>query len=259
MHRILDAGAMIAALALVSAQRPTRSQPRGTGPHPGWLTYESPHFTFYYAADSKVLAKPGAIQAYAEKRERARANICKYLGIGHTKKIKFFAYDNNEIAKRIIGRTLGFAEPAIGVIHSRVNQTPGHEITHILSRSINGKGPPNRLLDEGLAVFLNQTGGDRSAGARALLGKGNLPTVGDMLRELPDRWYGPAGAFVGYLCEQHGVGKFKQLWGAPKDSFAVSFQRIYGKSIAEMDKEWRDYLRNYVGQPRRTVAPIQQK
>ena len=215
-------------------------------PHPGWKTHETEHFAFYYAPDSS-LAKPGAVKEYAALRERVRADVCGYLQITHRKRIHFFLYDNNKTAEKVIGRKAGFSRATDAIIHSRINQTPGHELTHVLSRAINGRPPPNRALDEGLAVFMDHSGRDYFRIGQQLLESGKLPTFGKMLtasKGKSEEWYHPAGAYVGFLCERHGVEKFKRLWGANSRGFNRAFEQIYGSTVTEMDVQWRQFLRS---------------
>ena len=224
-----------------------RWKPKWTKPHPGWKKYKTKNFDFYYAPNS-ILARPGAIKKFAEKRERAYAAICKYLKIKDRRRIKFFVYDSNEVARKIIGRNAGFAQSTVAIIHSRINQTVGHELTHVLSRAINGRPPPNRVLDEGLAVFLDQSKRDYFAVAKSLLTENNLPSFEDMLeasKTSSEEWYPAAGAFVGFLCEKYGTKRFKYLWAAKQTTFKRDFRKIYRKRLSEIEKEWRDYLNSY--------------
>lgn len=219
--------------------------PASTSRHPGWKTYKGPHITLYYSPDS-ALAKPGAIEQYAGERERVRDDICNRIGIRHGKRIYFFVYDNNDVAYRLIGRNAGFAQATDAIIHARITQTPGHEMTHVLSRAITGRPPPNRVLDEGLAVYMDHSGRDYFAIAADLLNARELPSFAQMLtasrRRKTEEWYHPAGAFIGFLCERYGFDKFKALWAAPSESFYPTFTRIYGKRATDVEEEWRAFL-----------------
>jgi len=226
----------------------SRWRPRWTGPHPGWLTYETPHFLFYYAPGS-ILASDDRIVEFASQRERAWQYICSYLGIRDRRKIRFFVYDDNDVARRLIGRSAGFAQCTVAIIHARVTQTLGHEITHVLSRAITGRPPPNRVLDEGLAVWLDLSNRDKFEAASLVLLEGKLPSFAEMLEaskgEAED-WYVAAGAFVGYLCEAYGVERFKRIWASDSRRFSLDFKRVYGKTLQEMEAEWRAFLRAYL-------------
>jgi hypothetical protein len=238
------------AIILSLAAQSLRSEdwkPEWTGPHPGWLTYKTNSLEIYYAPDS-VLAKVGAIQTFAGKRADAYNDIVKSLQVTDKRTIKFFVYDNNEVAQRLIHQKAGFAQCTVAIIHTRVNQTVGHELTHVLSRAINGRPAPNRVLDEGLAVWMNHNPGDHLAEGRRLLEANKLPTASNMIEMLStgdESCYSAAGAYVGYLLTKYGGGKFKQLWGFGKSSYDEQFSRIYGKSQWDMDIEWRAFLKSY--------------
>lgn len=238
--------AIIVSLAVQSV-RAEDWKPEWTGPHPGWLTYKTNSLEIYYAPDS-VLTKDGAIQKWAGKRADAYNDIVKSLQVTDKRTIKFFVYDNNEVAQQLIHQKAGFAQSTVAIIHTRVNQTVGHELTHVLSRAINGRPPPNRVLDEGLGVWMDHNPVDHLAEGRRLLEANELPTASKMIEMLStgdESCYSAAGAYVGYLLTKYGGEKFKQIWGAGKSSYDEQFSRIYGKSQSDMDTEWRTFLKSY--------------
>jgi hypothetical protein len=243
-----------AMIALIGLSLPHNSlaeawKPEWTEPHPGWLTYATNKLIFFYAPDS-VLSKGNAIQDFAVKRAAAYDDITKALQIQDGRKVKFFIYDNDTVAKTLIRQNAGFAQSTVGIIHTKVNQTVGHELTHVLSRAINGRPPPNRVLDEGLCVWMDHKPADHLAEGRRLLESNNLPSASQMIEMLggkDESCYSAAGAYVGYLLTKYGVEKFKELWGSGKTSYDEQFARIYGKSQAEMDTEWRAFLKSYAG------------
>ena len=118
--------AIILSLAVQSV-RSEDWKPEWTGPHPGWLTYKTNSLEFYYAPDS-VLAKAGAIRTFVGKRVDAYNDITKSLQVTDKRTIKFFVYDNNEVAQKLIHQKAGFAQATVAIIHTRVNQTVGHEL-----------------------------------------------------------------------------------------------------------------------------------
>lgn len=246
--------ALLACLTLAQAAPDTAPRP-----HPGWLAYESEHFTFYYAPDS-TLTRPGAVEKFADGRERALAAVCDYLGVEPQGIIYFYAYDRNEVAVELIGRTLGFALPRQNIIHSLISQSPGHEVTHIVDYWFDPRGLPNDLLREGLAVFLNQAGQDALRGGRELLERDRLPSVMAMMATSAygGLSYTAAGAFVSYLCQQYGFDRFQGFWGSGVRlaDFRRTFAAIYGCTVEEMDAEWRDFLRQYGGANERQAPDV---
>lgn len=121
-----------------------------------------------------------------------------------------------------------------------------HELTHLVAYHTFGP-PVSAMLSEGLAVYV----GSRIAAhppypplerlCRALLEADQLPSVarlstfrGHIMDTLP---YFASGCFVGYLIERYGAERFRALY--PRGDY----QRIYGKSLAELEAEWREALR----------------
>lgn len=62
-------------------------------------------------------------------------------------------------------------------MHAHVNQTPGHEITHVVVDQEIDPDPKTELINEGLAVYFDQTERDRYAEARAALEKSESEEV----------------------------------------------------------------------------------
>jgi hypothetical protein len=123
-----------------------------------------------------------------------------------------------------------------------------HEIVHIYAPN------DNRFLAEGLAVYVHQKlAGNRAfpnfgrpldAEARARLaeiesleGLNSVRTpkpLGTVLREQDA--YVLAGSFVGFLIERYGLADFRKLYARG------TYEAVYGKSLAVLEKEWRSAL-----------------
>ena len=121
-----------------------------------WTLIETEHIRFHF--------QPGSIipdlDKWAESRQLAFRNINLYFEVTLPKKIDFFVWNSNEGAKAVIYRTLGFAMPNECIIHSRTNQTRGHELTHIVTAHVIENQKQNRLINEGFAVFFDQSNRD---------------------------------------------------------------------------------------------------
>jgi hypothetical protein len=243
-HRKWLVGVAVGFAWLLSLAAVTTAETDAAKPYPGWKTYTSAHFVFYYAPDSS-LSKPGAVERFASGREEALDAICKYLGVSPQKKITFYAYDNADTAMKLLGRNAGFAEPSKAIVHSQVNQTRGHEVAHVVTYWVNPAYLRVRLLSEGLAVYLDQSGRDYLKLGRRLLDEGGLPPIDQIMAQTQSgTGYQPAGAFVAYLCEVHGLDKFKRLWGVTPETLDQKFQTAYGKTLSQMEQDWHAYLRS---------------
>ncbi|MFH1337137.1 MAG: hypothetical protein ABII96_11520, partial [Candidatus Zixiibacteriota bacterium] len=59
-------------------------------------------------------------------------------------------------------------------------------------------------------------------------------------------YYLASGSFVRYLIDSYGINKLKIFLPiARKDNYKEIFLEIYGKSIDDFEKEWREFLRHY--------------
>jgi hypothetical protein len=123
-----------------------------------------------------------------------------------------------------------------------------HEMVHIYAPN------ENRFLAEGLAVYLHH----KMAGNRAFpnFGKSLDAEAGERLAQIEslDRLnavrtprplgsvldeqsaYIFAGSFVGFLIEKYGLPEFRKLYESG------TYESAYGKSLWELEKEWRGAL-----------------
>lgn len=239
--------------------------------HRDWLTYDSEHFVFHYAPD---YSHRHEIASYAAVRDTAFEHNCRYLGVTVDDKIDFYVYD--ELAS---GSAAGWEK----VIFADHDQSIGHEMTHIIAYHIGDKRQKIRLLDEGIATWLNHARIKVPMGHHGVAWSYYMQEY-DLapLTELADtktfkRLRGPvnyaAASFVGYLLENYGLGAFRQLWIANAEypelyafledfglarwfafipgrrvHFEATVKDIYGQSLDVMDREWRAWLKQKCGQ-----------
>ena len=123
-----------------------------------------------------------------------------------------------------------------------------HEIVHIYAPHA------NRFLAEGLAVYLQaKLAGNRAfpnfgrrleTDARSRLGQlESLDTLNAVRTPTPlgsvmseQSAYVFAGSFVGFLVEKYGLPDFRKLYETE------SYDGVYGRSLAVLEKEWRTAL-----------------
>ncbi len=225
-------------------------------PHPGWKTHKTEHFVFYHAPTSSLISS-GGLERFAQERESALSTICSYLGVTPKRKIYFYIYEDNNEGKRVIGRTLGWAEPNRSVIHSKLGQTVGHEIAHVATYWFAGKSPSLRVISEGFATFMDLTGNDYVSRAQAAFLKGTLPSLSVLeSRTKNGEDYPLAAAFVAFLMQQYGPKRFEAACkGKWKNLDAMSLS-VYGCSAQQLELAWRESLKNQALQAERakTIA-----
>jgi len=130
----------------------------------------------------------------------------------------------------------------------REGQLPlAHEMTHILMGD-----SPSRLLEDGLAVYIQESFGDHAfpnlfwpvnLATLQRLRRGPFLPLTDLqkgmgfYRESRRLAYLEAGSFAKYLIEHYGYAKFREIY------YTTDYVDVYGKSLPELEYEWLESLR----------------
>ncbi|MEI7729740.1 MAG: hypothetical protein WCO56_09205 [Verrucomicrobiota bacterium] len=198
-----------------------------SGVYSNWTAQETAHFQFHFSS-----ATPPAGQTnFAERHEAAFEAINRFFEAKLPKKIDFFVWGTSGEAETAGLGTLGFARPEMGIVHSHWRQTTGHEMTHIISRQALKPVKVTALINEGVAVYFDQTGRNREQTARAALREAKVETLSlvalwAQMRAVDDIvTYPVAGAVIERLRQQGGDDKLRQLLC---DQSIESARQIYG-------------------------------
>lgn len=227
------------------------------------LTTAVPH-TGAFAAEKiefDLLVDSGA-QRFQEEMEEGRRRVRKWWGPTFEETIRVEALPEYRISKALVPAWRGnrgrmeFGPFSI----ARGFAATIHELVHVYAP--NG----NRFLAEGLAVYAHEhlngpnafpnNGRDIKRLAKDLVDKfsiaelDRLATPARMPGERGGREsYILAGSFVKFLMETYSLEKFRALYaltplvvkqrvgGTPE-----RYQKIYGKSLSHLEKEWRAWL-----------------
>ncbi|MBI9062779.1 MAG: hypothetical protein JEZ14_12405 [Marinilabiliaceae bacterium] len=175
-----------------------------------WYKYETEHLIFHFQDTSAI----DNIQDYMRVREIAYENINVFFEALPFKKIDYYIWAKPNDAEKLLGRTLGWASPKSCTIHSSIHQTRGHEITHILC--FYGMKPtyPSRLINEGIAVYFDQTNRDYMKVAQKHLDGQKLDVL--TYWENPKTWsdeynYTVGGALIECLYKHGNAEQMKAL------------------------------------------------
>ena len=193
-----------------------------------WKNLETDHFIFHYSNNSNVEIDNFTISreiAYKDSQELFSANLHR--------KIDFYIWDSREEAHTVLNRYLGFAIPQYYLIHSASDQSPGHELTHIITHYIPGARKKTSLITEGMAVMMDQVESDKVQIVRLNMIKNNVSKVD--IKALWDNFfsittqisYALSGVFVKALYNEFGESKFIELQKNQSYDNACS---IYGKN-----------------------------
>jgi tetratricopeptide (TPR) repeat protein len=196
-----------------------------------WQRFRTDHFHFLFSDRLTDLDRTD----FARRREEAYAEISAWFGGGPAEPVLFVVWSDQAEADAAGMPTLGFARPDLNLIHALVNQTVGHEMTHIVSNAALEPTARTGLINEGTAVRFDQTGRDRMATARrALADAGDLPRVS--LAALWEDWsllpgevtYPLAGAWVDRLIDKGGREHFLTFF---TDQSLAHAREVYGDRL----------------------------
>lgn len=214
-----------------------------------WTHVETEHFRFHL----QVKLPPEALKQYTEAREKSFVSTLAALGGGKLpKKIDFIVWANRFEPMEKFRMNLGLADPQKSVVYCAMDNSVGHEMTHVITHHLTPAARLNKvgLINEGVAVHFDQNPRDDLQAARAfierrMLNKVSLEDVWKNWNKYPDELSYPlAGAFVKELLTKYGTEKFRRLlldqslenarviYGPQLDAFIHDFeQRLTAKQI----------------------------
>jgi len=175
-----------------------------------WEIHETKNLRFHFQDISTV----DNIDEYITLHEKAYNNINAFFKVKLSKKIDFFVWKDREEAFRVLGRPLGFANSKRKIINAWYKQTKGHEICHILCDEALHPKKKSMLINEGIAVYFDQTTRNKMDQARSVLPKDEFHLL--ELWESPTHYerdlsYPMGGAFIDFLINKEGTAKLKEL------------------------------------------------
>jgi len=201
-----------------------------------WDTFKTDHFLFRFSDKLTDLDRA----AYARRHEEAYAKIRAWFGGAPEQPIRFVVWADQDEATAAGMPPLGFARPRLDLVHCLVNQTVGHEMAHVIGYAAIHPVKTTGLINEGTAVYLDQTGRDRLAVARDALAAARADTSAVLppvsLRALWDDWslapdsvtYPLAGAWIARLVEKGGKEKFLRFFADQSRDHA---REVYGEDL----------------------------
>jgi len=202
----------------------------------------------------------------ASRREAGLRAITQFLSIDYPEQIQIILFPDQNTKKRETDHTgtgWAFEQNIVEVYNDSTNIDPYHEVIHIVT---NRMGNPPAVFWEGLAVYLSE-----KLGAPALNFLGyNHASIDSTMKDLIERneiiplsslisytsigsdetkpriSYPESGSLVKYLVEIYGIQKFSdayKLLENSSDPIVVEnntrlIHDIYGKSLAEIEKDW---------------------
>src|SRR5688572_18755007 len=207
---------------------------------------ETPRALFHFEPDAIT---PADLDAAVAANVAALVELEKTLALKYRGRVHFFLYRSIADMTEKTGAgggTVAFSTGTVSV-HQAHDFRGCHELVHIYALQFppqpDGSGCDGFVV-EGLATALAESdeGIPIAAWATAYAKLGVLP---DSLQEFRRKWsegakpgvhpYHVAGAFVGWLVEQHGIAKVKQWYVDSTEA-----HRWFGKGFGQLEREWRE-------------------
>lgn len=198
-----------------------------------WQVVEKEHIRFYFQPNHGI----ENLNEYCDTRENAYQINNQFFEAEPYKKIDYFVWSKPKDAIKIVGKNLGFADSDLCKINSSINQTIGHEMTHILCDFGMKPTNRNRLINEGVAVAFDLSHSDKmKAAIRTNTENLGIKDIYERAEELPEAYIYPVGgAFIEYLLKNFGDEKLKSLL---RDQSWNHLIELYGTEVlAEFDKK----------------------
>ncbi|WP_418602140.1 tetratricopeptide repeat protein [Hwangdonia sp.] len=202
-----------------------------------WKILETDNIIFHFQNGTSIIDK----ENYIKERENAFLNINTFFSSDLPKKIDFFVWKSNEEAMKVLNTSLGFSKPKYCISHNRDNQTKGHEIAHNISFWLDKANTRNRLINEGIGVYFDQTNTNRLEKAKKVIQnqKIDIKELWINGKDYPENILYPiAGAFIKCLV-LNDKEKFLEL--CKKQSYENA-ELIYGTELEKIISEFNENL-----------------
>ena len=165
-------------------------------------------------------------------------------------KINFFIFPNKETGKKI-GIIPAIALVSKREIYGHLNQSPGHELTHILLGEVNSPSnlPANGLWSEGICTYFDGTNTDRRKHTNSLGYPKEIFAISwqKWRKNFPDDLYPFAGSIIQYLHDQFGWKSITSFLKELKNSGRndnESAKQIFKLPLKIINKNWQIWLKD---------------
>ena len=218
-----------------------------------WKCNQTAHFLLCYEPGSESERSIKDLEIIAEQD---RDTVLQMLGVEqYQPRIYTFFVNSRRQLRSLIGfygdgRSRPMQHATFYVINGP--HTLAHEMTHEISSNLWGAAQP--WIEEGLAVYTTEfpiLDGDCHAYymAHKLLPLEQLVNANwDSSMYSADITYTELGHFVKFLDKKYGMKQIQQVWRGG----AESIPGVFGKSLADLEKEWLETLSKPV-EPARTL------
>jgi hypothetical protein len=236
--------------------------PAAPSPSEPWHSISTVYADIYYSYKDRHVA-----QALSRHANHAIPRIAQSLELGSGSAMKIYLMPTQESFARLQpGKTPDWADgtawPDLGLIFLRspdirngrsdpLTQVLDHEIAHIVLGRAFGERPVPRWLQEGVAQLVSGEHGHETTDtlSKGVLGE-NLLSLQELTLRFPaapqraNLAYAQSADFIVFLRQTYGANALPKLISmmTNNQSFGYSIRNITGKTIHELDMEWRGEL-----------------
>ena len=231
-----------------------------TKPDANWRVHDSARFSFF--------VRPGSfaeqnVARLAEVLEDQYSVTVASLDLGYAGHISAFLYNSAADADLMsdyagVGYpgTETFRAVCVPPLDGNLFGLLSHEANHVILK--NGLGRPGTFfVSEGLAsTMLSErfhTYGKTLLYAWTNSHASQIPPLAALADDAKwndypqDVSYKASASFLAYLLETSGAQRLRQLYYAPSPDFTRRFQEIYGRSLEDAERAWKEFCANRPG------------
>ncbi len=204
---------------------------------------ESDSIIYFFEKDKKLLKKTSE---FVTLHNGVYQSLSSEFEPVLPRKLSFYVFSDRENAEKNLKRKLGFSLPENAMCFSIRDQTPGHEMAHVLSYW--SEGTPckysNKFINEGIAVYFDHTSRNKMQEARAVIDRSTSPISVTQYWNSPNAYptnilYPVAGAFVEKI---HKILDKKQFRSFIKDQRPETLKQILGNRFDQLIAEFNAEL-----------------
>lgn len=226
-----------------------------------WKTIETDRFIYHYEEGTT----PPTADMLEDNRKYLE-RVEEILGISYPDKIRYFRYESSKRAEELFSDSIREHLDSSEIHDTTWRNT--HQVIHVVMRPL---GVTNSLLAEGIVSYLSSTlhGANVHIFLRVARRTGAIPHIEELVnptdykRFHPGAAYNQAGSFVGFLVEAYGIENFLKVYGYETSDDAVvefpaRFRSVYGKDLATVEEEWREFVMQFP-ENRQAIVPPETK
>jgi hypothetical protein len=243
---------MLASLVTVSAACDAVLGP--TKPDANWRVHDSPRFSFFVRPGSFAEQNVTRLAEVLEDQYAVTAAVLDLRYAGHISAFLYNSAADADLESDYSGvgypDNETFRAVCVPPLDGNLFALLSHEANHVILNNALGR-PGTSFVNEGLATtvlserfhsygksFLYAWTKDHSSQIPPLASLADDAKWNDYRQDVA---YKASASFLAYLLDTAGPQRLRQLYYVPSSDFVRRFQEIYGRSLEEAERAWKDF------------------